>query len=66
MAADREWTLPVPPDASVTAVIDRYRVRWRLESGVWWGDVGHGYNDYKTWPELLARGPLTVDEEDGR
>jgi hypothetical protein len=26
---------------------------------LWWGDIGHGYEDYRTWPEILARGPRT-------
>jgi hypothetical protein len=24
-----------------------------------WGDIGHGYDDYRTWAEVLGRGPLT-------
>jgi hypothetical protein len=40
-------------------VRDRLGVRWRREHGLWWDDIGHGYEDYRKWPEILARGPLT-------
>lgn len=68
MSASQEWTLPAPPDASVRFLCDRLGKRWRRDDtlGLWWGDIGHGYEDYKTWPELLARGPLTIDSKDGR
>lgn len=53
------WEAPGPPGADVTHVRDRRGVVWRREAGVWWGDVGHGYDTPRTWWELLARGPLT-------
>jgi hypothetical protein len=53
------WTSPAEPGSEVTAVRDRHGVRWHHDAGLWWGDIGHGYEDYRTWAEILGRGPLT-------
>jgi hypothetical protein len=62
------WSMPDQPGPEVTAVRDRLGVRWRRDDDLWWGDIGHtvsvgdedhGYEDYRTWSEVLARGPLT-------
>jgi hypothetical protein len=26
---------------------------------MWWGDIGHGYEDHRQWHEVLRRRPLT-------
>jgi len=53
------WSAPAEPGPEVTAVRDRLNVHWRREAGWWWGDIGHGYDDHRTWIELLKRGPLS-------
>jgi hypothetical protein len=59
------WQASPEPGPEVTAVRDRLGVRWRRRAGVWWGDIGHTgedgepYDDYRLWPEVLRRGPLT-------
>lgn len=59
------WTAPTDPGPEVTAVRDRHGVRWQRDAGVWWGYIGHTgedgkpYDDYRTWNEILGRGPLT-------
>jgi hypothetical protein len=60
MAAE-VWSAPEPPPGSVTAVRDRYGVPWTRDPGDpvrWWGNIGHDYDQHRTWWELLARGPL--------
>lgn len=52
------WVLPDLPGPEVTALVDRWGVRWRRDGDLWWGDIGHGYEVHRTWPELLGRGPL--------
>jgi hypothetical protein len=39
---------------------DQYGVTWTPRDGVWWGDIGHGYEDYRQWHELSQRGPFEV------
>jgi hypothetical protein len=53
------WSAPAEPGPEVTTVRDRLGVRWRRDAGLWWGDIGHGYEDYRTWNDILGRGPLT-------
>jgi hypothetical protein len=53
------WTAPPEPGPDVTVVRDRRGVCWRRDAGLWWADIGHGYEVYRTWPEILTRGPLT-------
>ncbi|HKT03402.1 MAG TPA: hypothetical protein VJT31_28065 [Rugosimonospora sp.] len=53
------WSMDGPPGPEVTAVRDRFGVRWRRDGDLWWGDIGHGYEDYRQWHEVLSRGPLT-------
>lgn len=53
------WAAPDPAPAAVTHLRDRYDVLWRRDDDLWWGDVGNGFEKYRTWWELLARGPLT-------
>jgi len=60
------WTAQPEPDPKVAAVRDRHGVRWRRDAGPWWGDIGHDYEDYRTWTEILARGPLTDASADHR
>jgi hypothetical protein len=58
------WSAPETPGPEVTAVRDRHGVIWHHDVEVWWGDIGHGYDDHRTWNELLARGPLTDASEE--
>jgi hypothetical protein len=53
------WSMDPEPGPEVAAVRDRFGVRWRRDGGLWWGDIGHDYEDYRTWGEILGRGPLT-------
>jgi hypothetical protein len=53
------WSAPAEPGPEVTAVRDRLGVRWHRQGALWWGDIGHGYEDYRTWMQILGRGPLT-------
>jgi hypothetical protein len=53
------WSAPEAPGPEVTAVRDRHGVRWHRDAGLWWGDIGHGYDDYRSWSEIVHRGPLT-------
>lgn len=53
------WTAPAEPGPNVFAVRDRHGVIWHREDGLWWGDIGHGYDDHRTWTEILHRSPLT-------
>jgi hypothetical protein len=54
------------PGPEVTHVRDARGVKWRRGDGGWWGDIGHGYDDFHQWPEVVARGPVTdaSDEPD--
>jgi hypothetical protein len=59
------WTLPDPPPLDVTEVVDRLDKTWRRDEtdpDLWWGDVGHGYDDPRQWHELLRRGPITTKD----
>lgn len=61
------WSTTPEPGPEVTHVRDRLGVRWRRDVGIrdtWWGDIGHGYEDYRQWHELLQRGPLTDASND--
>lgn len=61
----KTWALPDPPGVEVRHVVDRHGVVFRRDEhhdDTWWGDIGKGYEDYFTWPELLRRGPLTAKE----
>lgn len=61
MSAPRTWTMDAPPGLEVTAVRDEHGVLWRRDPGIpdlWWGDIGHGYDDSRQWHELLRRGTL--------
>src|SRR5258706_12929322 len=58
-AVRASWEMPPEPGPEVSAVRDRRGVRWRREDIWWWADIGHGYEVNRTWPEVLARGPLT-------
>lgn len=53
------WEAPAEPDHDVTHVRDRVGKVWYRDAGVWWADLGAGYDTHRTWWELLARGPLT-------
>lgn len=53
------WAAPVPPGPEVTHVRDRHGVVWRRDDDLFWADLGGGYEQHRTWWELLARGPLT-------
>ncbi len=53
------WMAPTPPGPEVTHVRDPRGVVWRHDGdGLWWGDLGHGYEQHRTWWELLSRGEL--------
>jgi len=41
----RTFTMDAPPGPEVTHVRDDLGVVWRHEHGLWWGDIGHGYED---------------------
>jgi hypothetical protein len=56
---DIDWAAPEEPADGLPRQ-DRYGVVWTPRDGVWWGDVGHGYEDYRQWRELPIRGPLKV------
>lgn len=53
------WRAPAEPGPEVTHVYDSRNVVWRREGGLWWADIGHGYEVHRTWWELLSRGTLT-------
>ena len=60
--AGQVWSAPEPPPGSVTRVRDRYSVAWTRDTGdpaLWWGNIGHDYDQYRSWWQLLSRGPLT-------
>jgi hypothetical protein len=52
------WPAVEEPGPEVTAVRDQLGVRWRRDAGLWWGNIGHGYEDHRTWLDILGRGPL--------
>ena len=52
------WCAPADPGPEVQAVRDNRGVLWTRGDGLWWGDIGHGYDDHRTWAQILARGPL--------
>lgn len=59
------WILPDPPDGDTTVVFDRSGTPWQRDDGnpdLWWGNVGHTYDDVRSWPDLLRRGPITTRE----
>lgn len=55
----RTWSIDPAPGPEVTHVRDAHSVKWRHDDDLWWADIGHGYEVHRTWPEVLARGPLT-------
>ena len=59
MTGQGTWRMDPEPGPEVTAVRDAHGVTWRREDTLWWGNIGHGYEDHRQWHELLARGPLT-------
>ncbi len=46
------------PGPEVTHVRDRHGVTWRHGDDLWWADIGKGYEDFRTWWDILRRGPL--------
>lgn len=52
------WSADPEPGPEVTRVRDARGVVWRQDAGVWWADIGHGYEVYREWSHLLTRGPL--------
>lgn len=60
MSAPTEWAATASePGPDVTHVRDTHGVVWRSQDGVWWADIGHGYEVYRQWHDLLRRGPLS-------
>lgn len=62
------WRMDPPPGPEVAVVYDAFGVLWRRDVGdpnLWLGNIGHGYADHRSWPELLARGPVTDAEASG-
>jgi hypothetical protein len=53
------WSMDPEPGPEVTHVRDAHGVLWRHDDSGWWGDIGHGYDDFRQWHEVLRRGPLT-------
>lgn len=66
------WTLPPEPGPEVTRVRDRFKVRWHREGepphDVWRGlivlpsvvdEEDELCEVYRTWADVLTRGPLT-------
>lgn len=60
--APTEYALPVEPPPEVIELQDKFGSRWEREDNIWY-DVERRMNP-RTWPELLARGPLTPPEPD--
>lgn len=60
------WSGDPEPGDEVTHVRDRVGKVWRREAGVWWADLGAGYETHRTWWELLVRNPLTDATGDAR
>lgn len=73
MSAPTEWAAITPlmvpesePGPDVTHVRDTCGVVWRRQDGVWWADIGHGYEVYRQWHDLLRRGTLSDASGDVR